>query len=185
MSSLLQKFLLILGLSRRLPAYPLGGTSKPVRTKIKRMKISDNFTRIEAEKSQTALRLGINNIIPDRLLKNVIAVAENVLEPVRQHYNIPFSPSSWYRSEDLCLAIGSRLSSQHAKGEAVDFEIPGISNFEVAEFIIENVDFDQLILEYYKPSEPNSGWLHVSYRIGYNRGSVLRFDGKRYREGLS
>ncbi|MBL4860734.1 MAG: hypothetical protein JKX96_07740 [Acinetobacter sp.] len=150
------------------------------------MNISDNFTRAEAEKSQTARRLGINNTIPDLLLKNVIAVAENVLEPVRLKYGVPFSPSSWYRSEGLCLAIGSKKTSQHAKGEAVDFEVPGISNMEVAEFIAFDIEFDQLILEYYDGVNPNSGWIHVSYKAdGSNRGEILRFNGHNYKRGLS
>lgn len=148
------------------------------------MMISEHFSRKEAENSQTARRRGINNTIPDMLLKNVIAVAENVLEPVRKHYGIPFTPSSWYRSEGLCMAIGSKTTSQHAKGEAVDFEVPGVSNYDLAVFIAEELNFDQLILEYYNNSDPNSGWLHVSHKIGLNRGSILRFDGSSYREGL-
>lgn len=150
------------------------------------MKLSDNFSRREAEKSQTAKRLGIDNTIPDHLLKKVIAVAENILEPVRKHYGVPFSPSSWYRSPDLCVAIGSSQSSQHAKGEAVDFEVPGVSNYMLAKWIIDNLEFDQLILEYYKEGEPNSGWVHVSFKQnGENRGQVLRFNGHRYERGLS
>jgi len=149
------------------------------------MRISKHFTRKEAERSQTARRRGIDNTIPNELLENVVNVAENILEPVRVHYGVPFSPSSWYRSEGLCLAIGSKATSQHAKGQAVDFEVPGISNFEVAEFIIENLEFDQLILEYYDGINPNSGWLHVSYKDVLNRGNILRFDGHRYKEGLS
>jgi len=150
------------------------------------MMISNNFTRAEAEKSQTASRMGIDNTIPDLLLKNVIAVAENVLEPVRHHYGMPISPSSWYRCPDLCLAIGSKTTSQHAKGQAVDFEVPGVSNLEVAHFIAENIKFDQLILEHHNINDPNSGWLHVSYKTdGTNRGEVIRFDGEKYRIGLS
>lgn len=150
------------------------------------MMISRHFSIEEAEKSQVALRRGIDNDIPEHLLDNVIAVAENILEPVREKYGIPFSPSSFYRSPELCIAIGSSRKSQHAKGEAVDFEIPGISNMIVASWIQKNLIFDQLILEYYQNNIPNSGWIHVSYkRNGGNRKEVLVYDGKKYKRGLS
>lgn len=101
------------------------------------------------------------------------ALCENVLEPVRTSFNIPFSPSSGYRSPELCKAIGSKPTSQHARGEAVDFEVPGMSNRDVAEFIQDNLDFDQLILEFYEEGDPNSGWIHVSYVSEGNRKEVL------------
>lgn len=149
------------------------------------MRISKHFSRREAEKSQTATRFHIDNKIPDLLLGNVIDIAENVLEPIREAFCVPFSPSSWYRSEDLCLAIGSKTTSQHAKGEAVDIKVPGVSNLNLAKWIVDNLNFDQLILEYYKEDEPHSGWVHVSYKKEGNRKQVLRYDGINYLEGLS
>jgi zinc D-Ala-D-Ala carboxypeptidase len=100
-------------------------------------------------------------------------LCENVLEPVRQHFGKSFSPSSGFRSEELCVKIGSKTTSQHAKGEAVDFEIPGVDNKELAYWIVDNLDFDQLILEYYKPGVPDSGWVHVSFKGEGNRNEVL------------
>ena len=83
--------------------------------------------------------------------------------------------SSGFRSEDLCEAIGSSKNSQHAKGQAADFEIFGVANAELAKWIIENLDYDQLILEFHKPDEPNSGWIHCSYKSATdNRKSTLR-----------
>ena len=82
--------------------------------------------------------------------------------------------SSGYRSQELCLAIGSKITSQHAKGEAADFEIFGVSNKELADYIHENLDYDQLILEYWKESDPNSGWVHCSYSDGNNRRQYLK-----------
>ena len=82
--------------------------------------------------------------------------------------------SSGYRSPELCTAIGSKITSQHAKGEAADFEIFGVSNKELADYINENLDYDQLILEYWKESDPNSGWVHCSYSEGNNRNQYLK-----------
>ena len=73
------------------------------------------------------------------------------------------SISSGYRSPALCVAIGSNLESQHAKGQAADFEIYGTPNNEVFNWISHNLMYDQMILEFWNPDEPNSGWLHVSY----------------------
>jgi hypothetical protein len=64
---------------------------------------------------------------------------------------------------DLCLAIGSSSNSQHAKAEAADFECVGVDNAELADWIKDNLPYDQLIVEYYTPGEPNSGWIHCSY----------------------
>ena len=71
--------------------------------------------------------------------------------------------TSGFRSPDLCIAIGSSVNSQHAKAEAADFEVIGTDNAELADWINQNLDYDQLILEFYTPGEPNSGWIHCSY----------------------
>ncbi|OUW63895.1 MAG: hypothetical protein CBD61_01290 [Pelagibacteraceae bacterium TMED201] len=96
--------------------------------------------------------------------------------------------TSGYRSPELCEAIGSSKTSQHAKGQAADFEITGIDNKVLAEYIIDNLDFDQIILEFYTDGDPNSGWVHCSYKDD-NRKQVLRasrVDGKtRYTNGLT
>ena len=71
--------------------------------------------------------------------------------------------TSGYRSPELCQAIGSSINSQHAKAEAADFEVVGTDNAELADWIKRELEWDQLILEYYTPGEPNSGWIHCSY----------------------
>lgn len=149
------------------------------------MKISGNFTLEEVTKSQVALRLGINNDLPDELLQNAISVAENILEPVRKHYGKSIAPSSWYRSKALNKATGGSLTSDHCFGCAVDFEVIGVPNLEVAKFIRDNLNFKQLILEYYNPTQINSGWVHASYLDEQNNKDVLRTsDGKIYSKGL-
>ena len=81
--------------------------------------------------------------------------------------------------------MGSSDSSQHVKGQAVDFEIPGVPNIKVAYWLTNNVDFDQCILEFYKPDDGQAGWIHVSYNEkGSNRKQILTFDGKHYENGL-
>jgi len=147
------------------------------------MKLSKNFSLDELTKSQTALRMGIDNEPTPGDLYNLSQLCDNILQPVREHFGKPVTVSSGYRSVALCEAIGSSAKSQHAKGEAADFEIMGIDNKEVAAWIRDNLEFDQLILEFYKDGEPSSGWIHCSYSDN-NRGSVLKYDGKNYTKGF-
>jgi len=138
------------------------------------MKLSDNFSLNELTKSQTAERKGIDNTPGPNHQENLKSLCEMILQPVRDHFGQVVSVSSGYRSPELCIAIGSKTTSQHAKGEAADFEIFGVSNKELADWINENLDYDQLILEYWKESDPNSGWVHCSYTNGSNRKQYLR-----------
>jgi len=145
------------------------------------MKLSEHFSLQELTKSSTAERRGIANEPDDTAVENLIMVCETILEPVREHYGIPFIPNSGFRCLELNRAIGSSDRSQHTTGEAVDFEVPGISNREVALWVKENCKFDQLILEFYKEGDPSSGWVHCSYVIeGENRESARIFDGKTW-----
>lgn len=136
------------------------------------MKLSKNFTREEFEKSQTAIRHGIINSMDTNEIKNAIALCENVLQPVRNYFGITVITSG-FRSKALNEQIGGSDTSQHIKGQAADIEVPGVSTYKLAEWISKNIDFDQLILEYYTPSDPSSGWVHVSYNTDGNRKSVL------------
>ena len=121
------------------------------------MKLSENFTLEELCKSSTATRLGINNIPEeDEIIENLKYVAENILQPIREKFGVPFTPNSGYRSSELNKAIGSSDKSQHRKGEAVDIEVPTLDNSVLAHWIAVNLEFDQLILEYYKIGEPKS-----------------------------
>lgn len=141
---------------------------------IENQKLSKNFTLAELVKSQTAARRGIDNWPTDQLVvDNLRAVVENVVQPARDHYGVPIVPNSGYRSLELNRAIGSRDTSQHVRGQAVDFEIPGVSNYDLANWIRNNCEFDQLILEFYTPGQPTSGWVHCSYNTQGNRGQVL------------
>ncbi len=139
------------------------------------MKLTENFSLNELTKSQTAERKGIDNTPSTEHQENLKSLCEMILQPIRDHFGQVVTVSSGYRSPELCTAIGSKITSQHAKGQASDFEIFGISNKELADYIDQNLDYDQLILEYWKgEDEPNSGWVHCSYTNGNNRKQYLR-----------
>lgn len=146
------------------------------------MKLSKNFSLEEMTKSQTALRKGLDNTPNLDHVSSLERLCENVLQPVRDHFDRPVTITSGFRSPELCIAIGSTIKSQHAKGQAADFEIPGISNMDVASWIRDNLDFDQLILEFYTGG--NTGWIHCSY-VHEPRKDVLTYDKDNgFRKGL-
>lgn len=148
--------------------------------------LSEHFTLSEAVKSQLADRNGIDNTPPPGIAKNLVRVAVHILEPVRAEYSVPFSPSSWYRSPELNARLGSKPTSQHVLGLAVDFELPGVSNAELATWCSENLTFDQLILEFYKTTDPKAGWVHCSITEegAEPRGQVLTVSKDGVHEGL-
>ena len=137
------------------------------------MNLTRNFTLSELTKSDTAIRKGINNNPNAEQIEKLKALCENILQPVRDHFG-RVKITSGFRSVDLCLAIGSSANSQHAKAEAADFECPGVDNAELADWIYKNLEPDQLILEFYTPGEPNSGWIHCSYVSDKPRKQLLR-----------
>jgi hypothetical protein len=127
------------------------------------MKLSDNFTLAEFIKSQTALRLDIDNTPEEEHLEAAMALFGVVVQPVRDHFG-PTTINSGYRGPKLNKAVGGSSKSQHCKGEAVDIECPGVANYDIAKWIEDNLEYDQLILEFYTPGIPDSGWVHVSYK---------------------
>jgi len=137
------------------------------------MKLTANFTLDELVKSQTATRKDINNMPNPDQIENLKALAVNILQPVRSHFDKPLIISSGFRCAELCIAIGSSINSQHAKGEAADFEIWGTSNEELAKWIKSELEYDQLILEFWSEENPNSGWVHCSYSRDHNRNASL------------
>ena len=146
------------------------------------MKLTKNFSLGEMTKSQTALRRGIDNTPTPDKLDPLILLCQKVLQPVRDHFDRPVTITSGYRSPELCAAIGSKITSQHTKGQAADFEVPGVSNMEVAKWIADNCEFDQLILECYTGG--NTGWIHCSY-VHEPRKELLTYDRENgYRKGL-
>jgi zinc D-Ala-D-Ala carboxypeptidase len=126
-------------------------------------------------KSQVAERKGIPNNPSPAHIDNLKALCVlTCLQPIRSHFDAPVLISSGYRSGELCIAIGSKPTSQHAEGKAADLEVPGTDNKELAEWVRDNLEFDQLILEFYRDGEPESGWIHVSWNSGENRNQTLK-----------
>ena len=126
------------------------------------MKLSRNFTLQELIKSDTAVRKGIDNNPNADQIEKLKTLCETILQPVRDHFG-RVKVTSGFRSEQLCVAIGSSINSQHCKAEAVDFEVPGTDNADLAYWIKDNIEgWDQMILEFYTIGEPSSGWVHCS-----------------------
>lgn len=140
------------------------------------MRLSKNLTLKEAIKSNTASRLGIDNTPEDWEIHNLRAVADNVFQPVRDHFGVPIGVSSGYRSKALNKAIGGSKYSQHMIGEALDIDadIYGkVTNAEIFNYIKNNLEWDQMIWEFGDDEEPN--WVHVSYKeAGRNRKQIKR-----------
>lgn len=138
------------------------------------MNLTPNFTLKELTESPTATKLGIDNTPTAQHLANMKHVCETILEPARAHFGKPVKVNSCYRGPALNKAIGGSTTSQHMNGEAVDFEIPGVSNKVLADWVSENVEFDQVILEFFNPAEGvNSGWVHASVKKTGNRKQKL------------
>lgn len=128
------------------------------------MNLSANFTLKELTKSETATRLGLDNTPNDEALENLKLLCKKVLQPVRDHFGKSVTVNSGYRSPESNAAVGGSKTSDHCKGQACDLEIDGIPNPELAQWIMDNLEYTQLILEFYTPGgDPNAGWVHVSY----------------------
>jgi len=170
------------------------------------MRISQNFSLQELVYSPSAIHAGIDQErhLDNNAVARITALTIQVLQKVRDKFG-PTKVNSCFRSPELNTLIGGSLKSQHCcsgTSAAADIEITSedVSNLELARWIKENLEFDQLILENYqpdrvskitgKPEGPNSGWVHVSYSsVGDNRKEVLRMvkiKGKaKYFQGLT
>lgn len=142
------------------------------------MRLSPNFTLTELERSQTARRLGLDNLAPREAVECLTALCVQVLQPIRDHFG-PVHISSGYRGPALNARIGGSRRSQHMRGEAADIVIAGVTPIEVCRWIEGSpIDFDQLIYE--------GDWTHVSYSAQQRRQVLTaHFDGGvRYSKGL-
>ena len=147
------------------------------------MMLSPHFSLAELTKSSTASRLNIDNTPDNAQIEALKLVALSILEPIRERYGA-FTPNSGFRCQELNTAIGSSPNSQHIKGQAVDVEVVGVDNYNLACWCQDNLKFDQLILECYDGS-PHSGWVHISYIENKNRSQVLTISSKGIFEGLN
>ena len=139
------------------------------------MQLSKNLALAEVMRSETAKRKGISNMPTPEHIENFKKLAENVFQPIREHFGVPIHISSGYRSKALNTAVGGSLSSQHCSGEAIDIDMDGtsITNKQIFDFIKENLNFDQMIWEF--GTDTNPDWVHVSYEsTGKQRKQILK-----------
>ncbi len=152
------------------------------------MQLSKNFSLEEMIKSETALRHGMDNTPGKAEIANMVALCEKVLQPIRDHFAKGVKVNSGYRHPEVNAKVGGSKTSDHCKGTAADIEIPSVPNHELAEWISKNLEFTQVILEFYTPGIPDSGWVHVSYdpaNLKKQELTAVRRDGKTvYLPGL-
>tara|TARA_R110000765_G_scaffold386217_1_gene478209 strand:+ start:5106 stop:5600 length:495 start_codon:yes stop_codon:yes gene_type:complete len=145
-------------------------------------KISNNITFREATKSRKAMSLGLENLPNEDQLSNMILVAENVFQPLREHYGWSIAITSFFRAKEVNEAVGGAKYSAHMKGQAIDIDADVIeqefpdgcefTNKMIFDWIVENCEFDTIIWEY--GTSENPAWVHVSYVEGNNRKRKLR-----------
>ena len=137
------------------------------------MNLTTNFTLAEMCKSETALRHDIPNDPGEQEIAAMKLLAEKVLQPVRDHFGRGVKVNSGFRHPEVNSKVGGSKTSDHCRGQACDIEIPGVPNAELAQWIADNLEFRQLILEFYTPGIPDSGWVHVSYVAEDNKKQVM------------
>lgn len=136
------------------------------------MKLSPHFSLAEMSVSQTAARHGLRNVPTALQIESLTQLCNNVLEPLRARVRRPIIVSSGFRSKTVNRWVGGSDKSQHCKGEAVDFTIPGMEVAEVVMLIRRmGLPVDQVIDEF---SNGGGGWVHVSHsRTGTQRGQYM------------
>lgn len=125
------------------------------------MQLSENFTFEELIHSNTAERMGIENVPKDeKVVENLRSLCLEVLQPLRDYVGAPVHINSGYRCPELNMAVGGVKNSQHCRGEAADIRIVSPKQGrEWAAWIEDNCRFDQMLLE---RNKNGAVWLHVS-----------------------
>lgn len=160
-------------------------------------KLSRHFYMRDVAKNNLALRYNIDNTPSSQVLEKARDLAVHVLDPIVDEFAVTFVPVFWYRCEALEKLVNKKQYEtwvirkgyerptdenwkeffelkSHPRGEAVDIEIPGVTPTYLSSWIRTRVpEFDQLILEYPRPSDPTSGFVHVSYSWAKNRNEVF------------
>ena len=152
------------------------------------MQLTKNFSLAEMIKSETALRQGLDNTPGPKEIENLRLLCEQILQPIRDAYGRGVKVNSGFRHPDVNAAVGGSRTSDHCKGQAADIEIPGVPNADLAKYIEQYFNYTQLILEFYTPGIPDSGWVHVSYdpaNLKKQSLTAMRENGKVvYKPGL-
>lgn len=128
-----------------------------------------NFKMSELIYSETAIKNNINNMPDINSLDNMLNLIYYCLQPVRELLGAPMIITSGYRNPLVNRLVGGVNSSQHTKGQAVDFTVLGITPNQIISIIkTSKIEFDQLINEHDK-------WVHISYNKGKNRKQVFKY----------
>ncbi len=125
--------------------------------------LTEHFNLAEMIVSPTAKKLGLPNTPTPQHIENMRYCCEKILEPVRAKFG-PVTINSSYRAPAVNKAVGGSATSQHVNGQAIDFEVKGVDNKKVADWVADNLEFDQVILEFYSAGDKNSGWVHASIK---------------------
>jgi zinc D-Ala-D-Ala carboxypeptidase len=141
------------------------------------MNLTEHFTLEEATRSNKATELGINNRPGTPEIKLAIIKTAEGMEMVREVLGAPIIVSSWYRGPKLNDAVGGRATSQHCKGEAVDFICPKFGTVDQVFDRIKssNIQYDQLIVE----KKGSNAWIHISFSAK-PRLMAMSYDGNTY-----
>lgn len=140
------------------------------------MKLSENFTTEEAERSSRAKSLNIDNSLNAEKLANARYFVINVLQPIRSKIGLIFNINSWYRCPALNSAVGGKDTSAHLSAMAADFTIQGKTALETYEIVLRTlkdlrIPFDQLIVE--KNSKTGAEWVHLAVKRNGNRNQAF------------
>lgn len=129
------------------------------------MQLSRNFSLNKMTYSTTANKFKINNTPSNDVIENLRYLCQKSLQPIRDKFGI-ITITSGYRCLDLNKKVGGKSTSQHLKGQAVDFVTPHANLLEVFDWIVKNIEYDQVLFEY---NSKGSKWIHLSLKKSGNR----------------
>lgn len=133
------------------------------------MKLGKYFTLAELTHSATAKSKGIDNTPTPAEIARLRDLVENTLDPLREALGKPVVVSNGFRNATVNKLVGGVPTSQHQKGEAADFTVPGMTPAAVIRVLIKmGIPFDQVIDEY-------GSWVHLSYRKERLRHEALEY----------
>lgn len=144
------------------------------------------FTLDEMVASATAKRFKIDNTPTEKIVDNLQALVDNVLDPLRLAWGRPVIVTSGYRCPKLNKAVKGASNSQHTVGQAADIRTVSDhrdDNMKLLRCLIESkLPFDKLIAEYVD-NQGRPDWIHVSFSP-LKRGIMLTCKNGKYYTGI-
>lgn len=117
------------------------------------------FTIKELCKSSTAEKKGIKNEPNEEQIKNMNALIDNILDPLREWYGKAIHIESGFRCPELNKAVGGVANSFHTQGYAADIDMGDKEdNQPIFDYIKDNLPFTEL------GWEGGGRWVHVAYK---------------------